>query len=70
MQEEAFLNTAVQVGDTVQTKKKHPCGSDLWLVTRVGADYKIKCKVCGRVVMLPFEEFVRKVKRVYQNGEQ
>ena len=70
MQEEAFLNTAVQVGDTVQTKKKHPCGSDLWLVTRVGADDKIKCKGCGRVVMLPFEEFVRKVKRVYQNGEQ
>ena len=70
MQEEAFLNTAVQVGDTVQTKKKHPCGSDLWLVTRVGADYKIKCKGCGWVVMLPFEEFVRKVKRVYQNGEQ
>ena len=64
------MNTAVQVGDTVQTKKKHPCGGGLWLVTRVGGEYKVKCKGCGRVVMLPFEEFVRKVKRVYQNGEQ
>ncbi len=64
------MNTSVQVGDTVKTKKKHPCGCDLWLVTRVGADYKIKCKGCGRVVMLPFEEFVRKVKRVYQDAEQ
>ena len=70
MQEGARMNTCIEVGDTIQTKKKHPCGSDLWLVTRVGADYKIKCKGCGRVVMLPFEEFVRKVKRVYQDGEQ
>ena len=69
MQEGALLNTSVQIGDVVQMKKKHPCGSDLWIVTRVGADYKIKCKGCGRVVMLPFEEFVRKVKRVYQDGE-
>lgn len=69
MQEGALLNTSVQIGDIVQMKKRHPCGSDLWIVTRVGADYKIKCKGCGRVVMLPFEEFSRKVKRVYQDGE-
>ena len=69
MQEGALLNTSVQIGDIVQMKKRHPCGSELWIVTRVGADYKIKCKGCGRVVMLPFEEFARKVKRVYQDGE-
>lgn len=45
------------VGDTVTTKKKHVCGSDTWTVVRVGADYKLKCANCGRVVMLSAEKF-------------
>ena len=40
------------LGDLIQTRKKHPCGSDRWVVIRVGADIKIKCKGCGRIVML------------------
>ena len=39
-------------GDIVTTKKKHPCGGDKWLITRTGADYKIKCLTCGHTVML------------------
>lgn len=49
--------TDVNVGDTVTTKKKHACGSDSWTVVRVGADYKIKCNKCGRIVMLDTEKF-------------
>lgn len=50
------------IGDKVTTKKKHPCGSDCWTIIRVGADIKIKCDKCGRVVMLGVEEFKRAVK--------
>ena len=46
----------INVGDTVITKKAHPCGSKVWQVIRAGADYKIKCSGCGRIVMLPYEE--------------
>ncbi|NMA96192.1 MAG: DUF951 domain-containing protein [Clostridiales bacterium] len=51
------------IGDVVQTKKKHPCGNDIWKVIRIGADYKIKCEKCGRIVMLDIESFQRRVKR-------
>ena len=33
-----------QVGDIVQLKKKHPCGSSEWEILRVGADFKLKCR--------------------------
>ena len=35
------------VGDIVQMKKKHPCGSDSWEILRVGMDFRIKCCGCG-----------------------
>jgi len=53
-----------EVGDVLKTKKKHPCGSDLWTVTRTGADYKIKCNECGRTVMLGKDELDKMVKSV------
>ena len=33
-----------KIGDIVKTKKKHPCGSDEWEITRIGLDFKLKCK--------------------------
>ncbi|HIY46021.1 MAG TPA: DUF951 domain-containing protein [Candidatus Borkfalkia excrementipullorum] len=50
------------IGDKVITKKKHPCGGDSWTVIRVGADFKIKCDKCGRVVMLSREDFLRAIR--------
>lgn len=52
------------IGDTIQTRKQHPCGNDKWLIIRVGADFKIKCINCGRVVMLDRETFIKRVKKV------
>ena len=45
-----------EVGDVVRTKKVHPCGSKLWEITRVGVDFKLKCKGCGHVVTLDREK--------------
>lgn len=42
----------LQIGDTVRLKKKHPCGSDTFTVTRVGADFKLQCAGCGGTVLL------------------
>ena len=52
------------LGDIVQTKKQHPCGCDLWEVARVGADVKIKCEKCGRLVMLSSTDFEKRLKKV------
>ncbi|MFQ9177713.1 MAG: DUF951 domain-containing protein, partial [Christensenellaceae bacterium] len=55
-----------KLGDVVETKKPHPCGSIQWTIIRTGMDYKIKCLGCGRIVMLSYEDFVRRVKRVVE----
>ena len=52
------------LGDLVQMRKTHPCGSDRWVITRTGADIKIKCEGCGRVVMLDRPEFEKRVKKI------
>lgn len=57
----------VNVGDMVQTKKKHPCGTDIWEVIRVGADMKIKCTGCKRIIMLSRSDFEKRVKKVIDN---
>lgn len=52
----------IKVGDVVQLKKKHPCGSDQWQVVRVGADIGIKCQKCQHRVLLERGVFERRVK--------
>ena len=56
-----------QLGDTVTTRKAHPCGSDEWVILRTGADFKLKCKKCGHIVLLPIEKFKKAVKT--KNGQ-
>lgn len=51
------------VGDIVETKKSHPCGSKTWEITRVGVDFKLKCQGCGHVVMLEREKALKAIKR-------
>ena len=32
-----------KIGDIVELKKQHPCGSKTWQITRIGVDFKFKC---------------------------
>ena len=54
------------IGSILELKKKHPCGSYLFKVVRVGVDIKIKCMECGRIVMLSRIELNKKIKRVIE----
>ena len=54
----------IQLGDLVRMRKAHPCGSADWTVIRVGADIKIKCQGCGRIVMLERPTFEKRLKKV------
>ena len=54
----------VKVGDTLQVKKQHPCGSKEFLVLRVGMDFKIRCCGCGREVMLPRQKIEKNIKKI------
>lgn len=57
------------MGDIVVTKKNHPCGGNRWEIVRVGADYKIKCMQCGRVVMLTADELKKRCKSLRKEQE-
>ena len=56
--------TDVRMGDVLQLRKPHPCGSNQWEVVRLGADIGIRCQGCGRRVLLPRSELSRQVKVV------
>ena len=52
-----------EIGDKVITKKKHPCGSDTWEITRVGVDFKLKCLGCGHIIMVDREKAYKMIKK-------
>ncbi len=57
----------IRLGDTLTMKKAHPCGGDKWLVTRTGADIRMKCLTCGHEVLTPrykLEKSVRSVQHI------
>ena len=48
----------------VKTKKTHVCGSNEWKVVRTGADLKLECCGCGRIIMMSKSELDKKIKVV------
>jgi hypothetical protein len=56
-------NMVYSIGDKVITKKPHPCGNNVWTVMRTGADIKIKCDKCGRIILISADKFTGKIKK-------
>lgn len=61
------MNKEYDVGTKVIMKKQHPCGTNLFEITRVGVDIKIKCINCGRTIMLPRIDFNKKIKKIVED---
>lgn len=61
----------VQVGDVLEMKKKHPCGSVRFLVLRSGMDFRIRCLGCGHEVMVPRVKAEKNIRKIIheQRGE-
>lgn len=55
--------------DVLVLKKGHPCGTNAWRVIRVGADLKLECTGCKRVVMMPRVEVRKSIKKVMNKEE-
>lgn len=62
--------TAYDKGDIVMMKKTHPCGTNRWKITRVGADIKIECQGCGHIVMMTRQKFDKGLKKVIEKADQ
>ncbi|HVH31443.1 MAG TPA: DUF951 domain-containing protein [bacterium] len=58
------------LGDVVQTRKTHPCGSDQWKIERLGADVGIRCLGCGRYVLMERAKLERRIRRFVSRPEE
>ena len=63
------MNKEYTLGSLLVLKKGHPCGENLWEVVKLGADIRLKCTKCGRIVILPRIELNKKIKKVVQEKE-
>ena len=57
------MNHKFSIGDIVELKKQHPCGSKEWEVTRVGVDFKLKCLAVTIRLMIPRPKLKKVLKR-------
>ena len=54
----------LRVGDVLELKKSHPCGSVQFRILRVGGDVRIACIKCGRdmtVNRIKLENAIKKI---------
>jgi len=58
----------LRVGDVLRLRRKHPCGGFDWDVVRVGADVGMRCRECGRRVLLDRPTLHRRLKSVLERG--
>jgi hypothetical protein len=59
-----------RAGDVVRLRKPHPCGGFEWTVLRIGGDIGLKCRTCGRRLMLPRRELERRLKSFVSRGPE
>ena len=52
-----------ELNQIVTTKKAHVCGSKEWKVIRTGADIKLECQGCKRIIMLASYELDKRIKK-------
>jgi len=54
------LSDHIHTGEVLQLKKTHPCGGNKWQIIRTGADIKIKCLICNRILIMSRSELEKK----------
>ena len=54
------------VGDIIELKKPHPCGTKEFSVLRVGSEMRIVCRGCGRDMNIDRIKLEKATKRIIQ----
>lgn len=53
----------LHLGDVVELRKPHPCGTNEWTIVRLGADIGLRCNACRRRILLPRSVAERRIRR-------
>ncbi|SFJ90559.1 hypothetical protein SAMN02799624_06524 [Paenibacillus sp. UNC496MF] len=59
-----------ELGDIVQMKKQHPCGTNEMEIIRMGMDIRIKCTGCKHSVLIPRAKFEKNLKKVLRSAAE
>ncbi|MGB9860129.1 MAG: DUF951 domain-containing protein [Moorellaceae bacterium] len=59
----------LHLGDIIEMRKTHPCGSNRWEILRTGMDFRLRCLGCGRLVLIPRPKLEKSVKKVLSSGD-
>lgn len=59
-----MTNNIYEVGDILEFKKNHPCGSKTWKVIKIGVTYKLECTGCQRIILIDRVDLPKKVKKL------
>jgi hypothetical protein len=57
------------LGDVIRLRRGHPCGGDTWLVDRLGADIGLRCRTCGRHVLIERATLERRLAGFVERGD-
>ncbi|WP_176461854.1 DUF951 domain-containing protein [Anaeromicrobium sediminis] len=57
------------VGDIIQVKKQHPCGSSEFEIMRTGMDFRIKCLGCGKQIWIDRPKLEKRIKTIVKREE-
>ncbi len=57
------------LGDVIRLRRAHPCGGSEWLVDRLGADIGLRCRTCGRHVLIDRRQLERRVLGFVERGD-
>lgn len=59
-----------RMGDVLRLRKPHPCGGFEWEVVRLGADIGLRCRTCGRRVLLDRVTLEKRLKAFIERGPE
>lgn len=60
----------INIGDELQMKKKHPCGTDIFIVNRIGMDFKLVCKGCSHEIIIPRKKAEKNIKKIIKKAAE
>ena len=58
----------VRVGDILEMKKQHPCGTKQFYVLRSGMDFRLRCCGCEREFLIPRSKAEKNIKKIIREN--
>ena len=60
------MDKKYDLGSLLVLKKGPPCGENLWEVVKLGADIRLKCTKCNRLIIIPRLDLNKKIKKIIE----